>query len=144
MVKNEKGVTLIEFVAIVLFLIFGITSTFLAGYHYGPWGYLFGFPVAAIIWYAILFVYLMLEGLFLEGIPRIPKCKKGSCTKKQYDYVEISDGKWVWQCKCGDSYVFRKGRRHFFEGRRFVSIDDNGNLSPYLRWISFIGWKPEK
>lgn len=40
------------------------------------------------------------------------------------------------EVQCGQQYEKR--------GRRFFEVDAQGNRVPYLKWVSFRGWVPDK
>jgi hypothetical protein len=116
--KNKNyidGLTLIEILAICLFMAIGVgfLATFLS-----------------------IGVLAGLADFFFGGIPRMPYCKDNKCKgPDSYGVERIKNGTIVNKCECGGMYI-RKGRK-------FLEIDEDGNESRYLIWIPFKGWEKD-
>jgi hypothetical protein len=133
---RTAGITLIEVLVLLLVLSLVVIGTVLGGLWYSWGGFLLGGIGLVVAFYLVIFVCYLVRAFIWIGIPSIPKCRNGSCRKNDYHPVEIKPGKWVERCKCGDYYEKR--------GRRFVRVEKDGNIKPYLKWIPFLGWKREK
>ncbi len=132
---NKKGVSLIEILILFLLLFLGVTGAVIGGRRFGVLGY----PLGAISLIASFFLLALfaslIEHLAVVGIPSIPPCRRGPCRKRDYSVVKLSEGRWAFRCKCGDTYDKL--------GRRFVSLSNEGIETPYLKWIPFRGWRKE-
>ena len=132
---NKKGVTLIEILVVFLLLFLFVTGAVIGGRRFGVLGYPLG-AIGLIASFFLVALFLsLIEHLAVGGIPRIPRCRRGVCRKRDYSVVNISEGRWGFRCKCGDTYNKL--------GRRFVSLSDEGIETPYLKWIPFRGWRKE-
>ncbi len=132
---NKRGVTLIEILVLFLLLFLGVTGALIGGAWFGVLGYPLG-AISLIASFFLVALFLsLIEHLAVGGIPRIPRCRRGPCRKRDYAVVKISEGRWAFRCKCGDIYDKL--------GRRFVSLSDEGIETPYLKWIPFRGWRKE-
>jgi hypothetical protein len=52
-------------------------------------------------------------------------------------------GEWLRIHKSLDMEV-QCGQQYEKRGRRFFEVDAQGNRVPYLKWVSFRGWVPDK
>jgi hypothetical protein len=126
--KNKNyinGLTLIEILAICLFMAIGVSCSKHFGNKFGIPGYILGFLGG-----------FLATDFFFGGIPRMPYCKDNSCKgPDSYGVERIKNGTIVNKCECGGMYI-RKGRK-------FLEIDEDGNENRYLIWIPFKGWEKD-
>ncbi len=132
---RKKGIKLIEILVLFLLLFLGVTGALIGGRRFGVLGYPLGAISLIASFYLVVLFGSLIEHLAVGGIPRIPRCRRGPCRKRDYSVVKISEGRWGFRCKCGDTYDKL--------GRRFVSLSDGGIETPYLKWIPFRGWRKE-
>ena len=130
-----RAATLIEFISVIFYLVIGISGAVYGGEHYGFFGAILGFfaPIVAV---TAVFLFLgYLETWVWVGRPSIPQCEEGKCEKGDYELTWISERQNAYRCKCG----------HLYDkcGRRFFKIDENENVTPYLVWKAFRGWRPD-
>ena len=120
----RQGVTLIELLVVVVWL-FSIVSFASWGHNQASWfGLILGIAVGAIAPVLVISGLAFIESFLWGGIPRIPQCRNGVCNKDDYKIVELKDGEFTFQCRCGNYYDK--------QGRRFVEVDKDGTIRDYL------------
>jgi len=143
MIKPRTAATLIEFLLVFAFLGVGVAVAQRAGSSYGLLGYVGGFVVGVAGGFAgfLAFGYTIGYAIgVLTGIPEYPECSNGKCQAgdaPDSDYrFEMLGDRLVARCKC--DLVFVK------KGRRFMRLEDDGSLVPYMIWKPFRGWFPDE
>jgi hypothetical protein len=108
-----------------------------AGFIVGIGGTIAG---AVVLWVVFGFLWLMLIAWVLGAIPSRPVCKNGCCRPRDYEscYGETKDSGWL-MCRCGDRYLFH-GRGY----RRFMLLNADNSLTPYMRYVPCIGWRKDE
>lgn len=89
---------------------------------------LFGFLLGVMAW-------CLVADLGVGGIPRLPRCRDGSCRGKDYTLRKFG-AEFSWVC--------RHGRRYRRRGRRFVAVNADGEETAYLIWRPFRGWSSDE
>ena len=140
---NSLGFTLIELlVFIILVICVRVVAKLIHDRVGGTSGWVLGVFLGVILFLVGGFACAILKDLTVGGIPRLPKCREGTCrgpgifSKKDGDYKSQKIGeKYVYICRHGDRYDRR--------GKRFVIANDDGTEAPYLIWRPFRGWFPD-
>lgn len=139
--------TLIELLFFVFFTGVGAIVAMWAAQRYGWLGGVGGFLVGFFgIWaglYAIGWVAEFCVGIVYSGRPPRPTCRTGKCHSRDYKFVRLdsgqsggqSGGQYGYRCQCGLQYRKR--------GRRFLEVQTDGSIRPYMIWKAFRGWFPE-
>jgi hypothetical protein len=77
----------------------------------------------------------ILVSLIYAGMPPYPTCRTGRCHARNYQRRRLDNGKYALFCQCGTRYRKR--------GRRFLEVQTDGSVRPYMIWKAFRGWFPE-
>ena len=101
---------------------------------FGRYGWLLGGVLGFVAFVLAAFAFAAVLDFGFGGVPRLPVCRRGCCRADDYESQEFRDG-YVRVSRCGERYARR--------GRRFVIVNDDGSVTPYLRWRAFRGWFPE-
>jgi len=139
--------TLIELLFFVFFAFVGTIVTMWAAQRYGWLGGVIGFLVGFFgIWaglYAIGWIAQFCVRVIYSGRPPRPACRTGKCHSRDYKHVRFNSGqsggksgdRYAYRCQCGLHYRKR--------GRRFLEVQTDGSVRPYMIWKAFRGWFPE-
>jgi hypothetical protein len=127
--------TLIELFFIVLYILLGAIGAMWGANRYGWLGGLAGFFVVVVGVPAVLEFLRYLVEMIYEGRPRYPACRSGKCHSRDYRYCRLEDGHQGLICHCGSRYRKR--------GRRFLEVQTDGSVRPYMIWKAFRGWFPD-
>ena len=131
--------TLIELLFFVLFVFIGGLVAVWGHARYGWPGSAGGFVVGFFGTWVGLFVFGsvldFIIGIVYSGWPRRPACGTGKCHSRDYKLEKMSDGQFGYRCQCGMHYQKR--------GRRFLEVQADGSVRPYLIWKAFRGWFAE-
>ncbi|MGD0388888.1 MAG: hypothetical protein ABSC42_08040 [Tepidisphaeraceae bacterium] len=126
------GLTLVELLVLICCAFLGALY---ARRAMGGWWWLLGGLVGYLLPLIGLIVFAFLSDLATGGMPRLPKCREGTCRGPYaYKYSKLG-GEYYWVCGHGGRYRRR--------GRKFVIVDDDGRETPYLVWRPFRGWFPD-
>ncbi len=139
-----SGFTLIEllvFVALLVFMKFG--ADFVHARVSGIFGWLLGGFLGLGAFLAVGLALTLLKDLAVGGIPRLPRCREGTC--RGPGMFRADNGNYKSQ-KVGEIYidVCQHGGRYKRRGKRFVIVNDDGTETPYLIWRPFRGWFPDE
>jgi len=141
-------VTLKELFGCLVLCVCGLVVSYFAGQHFGPLGYMIGFPLGflgtALALFGVVWSYLYLD----QAGPRVPACHAGRCRVPRGvlnnddwgDYETAGrdqDGNLIIRCRCGREYVMADG------GSRFMERLPDGTLKPYMAHRPFRGWFPD-
>ena len=137
--KARTGVTLVELLLVIAFLGVGVAVSQYAGPKYGVFGYVVGFIAGTVGSCGLFFAFGIIVAYIFEiftGIPEYPVCANGKCRVRKVpdsDYrYEWTDDRLVARCKCDTPYVKK--------GRRFLLLQADGSLTPYMIWKPLRGW----
>lgn len=131
--------TLIELLFFVFFAFVGGIAAIWGHARYGWFGGVVAFIVGfSGTWGGLYVLGLVLEffvGVVYSGWPKRPACGTGKCHSRDYKLERMGDGQFSYGCQCGMHYEKR--------GRRFVEVQADGSVRPYMIWKTFRGWFPD-
>jgi hypothetical protein len=124
--------TLIEILFFLICLAAGVFTGHWCLVHYG-WlgggvGLILGFGGAMVVFRAI--ARIAYQWHIRSGVR--PGCPGKGCGGKEYSSVEYKNGDLIWSCDCGRKFVRRK--------RKFLQIEPDGTLKPYMKKSILRGW----
>jgi hypothetical protein len=134
--RAARGATLIEIVVIVaMFYVAWLGARYSQRTMGGRWGWLPGGSVGFVLPLIVLGVLAFVSDLAIGGMPRLPRCREGTCRGPD----AYKSGKF------GEEYhlVCRHGGRYKRHGGKFVIVNEDGTETPYLIWRPFRGWFPD-
>ena len=107
------------------------------GSYLGVPGWIAGFILGCVLAVAAWYILTRLMNLWYIWRPLRPYCKEGKCSSYDYQLLEISEGKDVYQCRCGTKYI--KTRNHFGE------LLEDGSIRPYMKRTWYLGrWEEDR
>jgi hypothetical protein len=133
--KMAGKVTLTELIIFPFYLLLVVGSANWGYHRYGGWG---GAIRGLVVVQVILFLFGCAFGLcsmIYAGMPSYPACRTGKCRWNNYQRRRLDDGQVVLFCGCGTPYRKR--------GHRFLEVQPDGSLRPYMVWRAFRGWFPD-
>jgi len=140
----SPGFTFIELLCfIVLVICVREGAKFIHDKVGGIFGWVLGGSLGLLFFLLIGSAWTLAIDFLFNGIPRLPKCKEGTC--RGPGMLPGNDGDYKSQ-KFGEEYIYvcRHGGRYNRRGRRFVIVNDDGTETPYLIWRRFRGWFPDE
>lgn len=105
------------------------------GWLGGVGGFFVGFFGSWAVLCALGRVLEFCVGIVYSGWPRRPACRNGKCHSRDYKLQSLGNGQYGFCCLCGLRYQKR--------GRRFLEVQADGSVRPYMIWKAFRGWFPE-
>jgi hypothetical protein len=132
--SRRFGLTLIELLVFIACTAAAVFAARWAGYR--DWRVAAAGIIGFLMPLAVLFLIALLLDLIWTGRPAVPPCRSGKCsTPDDYSVQLLEDGNYGLLCKCG--------RRYKRRGPKFLEIQPDGSLRPYLRWRAFRRWEPD-
>jgi hypothetical protein len=126
--------TLLELIALALYVGVGIAAGRWAGSRFGIAAGILAFPIGIALLHGFFLAVSYVERLYWVGIPPLPRCRSGGCGPDDYK-VRPGPDDIVYSCRCGGEYQKR--------GRRFFELRPDGSLVPFMVWKAFRGWFPD-
>ena len=124
--------TLIEIVFFLFNTSIAVTLAVL-GWHLFGW---LGMLAFAMVGFSLLPTVFYLLGKLLSGTG-FPVCPNGAGGNNHYRYTkDLCEGEIVVECRCCFRFVTK--------GVRFMIVNEDGTLSPYMQWKRGVGWLPDE
>ena len=124
----------------LLYFLGFIASAFAAGWllgkPLGAVGWWIGSILGLACWAGIMWMINVLVSRLGKLYPGRPTCFRGKCSAYDYHFRKMKNGGAELECRCGDKY--------FSKGNRFMTLDENGLVHPYMkRKHSFAPWQKD-
>lgn len=106
-------------------------------------GYWFGVAVGYLTCFGSLYaLWMILLWTGRRTHPPLPLCRTGMCAPKDYRWEPDPrvPGDFLARCRCGGTY---KRLNLSWGHERFVEVDAEGRILPYMAHGPWKSWKPE-
>lgn len=132
--KDSGRLTLIELLLFTSYILLAVSCVRWGLYRYGWRGAVGGLIVVLVILPLVAYALGFLASWIYTGLPPYPACRTGRCNN--YQLRRLDNGGYALFCECGMPYRKR--------GRRFLEVQPDGSVRPYMIWKAFRGWFPER